>query len=89
MQSLDPLLDGISGLDNDTGYKSYLGREIKPIFQSPNIPGEISTSSGLEAEGDDVTRARRIVSPEADSLGKIEGTWFVSSGKVRWICPKS
>ena len=74
MQSRSSLLDGISGRDNDPGYKTQLGREVKPIFRSPNIPGEISTSSRLEVEGDDVTRAGRSVSPEADSLGKIEET---------------
>ena len=51
--------------------------------------GEISMSSGLEVEGDDATRVGRSVSSEEESLGKTEGTWHVSSGKVRQICPKS
>ena len=29
----------------------FQGREIKPIFRSPNVPGETSTSLGLEVEG--------------------------------------
>ena len=89
MQSFSPLVDGISCGDNDPEYKTQLGREIKPISRSPNIPGEISTSSGLEVEGDDVTRAGRSTSLEVESLGKIEGTWPVSSGRVRWTRPKS
>ena len=89
MQSFNSLVDGSSGGDNDLGYKTQLGREIKPIFRSTNIPGEISTSSGLEVEGDDATRARRRVIPKAESLGKTEGTWHVSSGRVRQIYPKS
>ena len=89
MQSFSSLVDDISGGDNDPGYKTQLGREIKPISCFANIPGEISTSSGLEVEGDDATRAGRSVSPEAESLGKTEGTWPVSSSRVRQICPKS
>ena len=78
MQSSNPAVDGFSGGDNDLGYKTQLGREIKPIFRSPNIPGETSMSLGLEVKGDDVTRAGRSVRPEVESLGKIEGTQHVS-----------
>ena len=89
MQSFSPLVDGIYGRDNDPEYKTQLRREIKPISRSPNIPEEISTRSGLKVEGDDVTRAGRSASPEVESLGKIEGTWLVSSGRVQWTRPKS
>ena len=89
MQSFSPLVDGISGRDNDPGYKTQLGREIKPMSRFPNIPGEISTSSGLEVEGDNITHAGRSARPEVESLGNIEGTWFVSSVRVRWTRPKS
>ena len=74
MQSFRFLVDGIFGVDNDPRYKTQLGREIKPISRSANIPREISTSSGLEVEGDDATCAERSVSLEAESLGKTEGT---------------
>ena len=89
MQSFSPTVDGFSGEDNDLGYKTQLGREIKPIFRSPNIPGETSTSSGLEVQGDNVTHVGRSVRPEVESLGKIEGTQPVSSGRVWQTRPKS
>ena len=89
MQSFIFLVDGISGIDNDPRYKAQLGRAIKPIFCYANIPREISTSLGLEVEGDDATCAERSVNLKAKSLGKTEGTWPVPSGRVRQIYPKS
>ena len=87
MQSYSPAIDGFSGGDNDLGYKTQLGRKIKPIFRSSNTPGETTMSLGLEVEGDDVTRAGRCFRPEVERLGKFEGTRPVSSGRARHSRP--
>ena len=89
MQSFNTLVDGISSGDIDPRYETQLGREIKPILCSANIPREISTSLGLEVEGEGDTRAERNVSLEEESLVKTEGTWLVSLGRVWQIYPKS
>ena len=88
MQSYIPAVDDLYGRDNDLEYKTQFGRELKPIFRSPNTPGETTTNLGLEVEGDDVTRAGRSVRPEVESLGRFEGTRLVSSGRVRQTHPK-
>ena len=83
-QSPNPFPDGVSGR-----FKTQLGRETKSLSRTPNTPGETSSTSELEVEGDDNTRVGRSVNPEVDSSGKLEGTWTASSGRAWRIRPKS
>ena len=75
-QSPNPFPDGVSGR-----FETQLGRETKSQCRTPNTPGETSSTSELEVEGDDSTRTERSVSPQADSSGKLEETWTRSVGQ--------
>ena len=64
-----------------------MGREFKTISCSPIIPGETSTSLGLEVEEDVDTCTGRRVKTGAESLGKPEGIRPASLGRVRKNLP--
>ena len=79
MQCHNPVLEDLSGISNNLGYKVQVGRKI---IRSPNTSEEITSGIGFEAEGEGDTRTGRRVRPDGERQGKEEGTCPVSSGSV-------
>ena len=82
-KSLDPISISVGGYERSI---SEMGKEIGAC-RNPTCREERTPVSKREAEGDDISQAEKTVGTEAESLGKLDGTWSMPVCKARRSSP--
>ena len=82
-KSLEPISISAGGYER---YISEMGKEIGAC-RNPTCREDRTPVSKREAEGDDISQAEKTVDTEAESLGKLDGTWSMPACKARRNSP--